>query len=95
MDEVASGAFLMMPAAPGPAPFKGTPAVELESFRNQALALTCVAGICGLPQISLPCAMIDGAPVGLALLGPRGSDEELLRVAAAVASMLAGDEAAR
>lgn len=30
------------------------------------------------PQVSLPLATVDGCPVGLSLLGPRGSDEALL-----------------
>ncbi len=32
-------------------------------------------------QVSLPVAMVEGCPVGLGLIGPRGSDEELLRLA--------------
>ena len=31
-------------------------------------------------QVSLPVAKVDGCPVGLGLIGPRGSDEELLRL---------------
>jgi amidase len=82
------GAFLMVPAAPGPAPVKGMSGAALESFRNQALALTSIAGLCGLPQVTLPCARVDNAPVGLGLIGPRNSDEQLLEVAAKISQML-------
>jgi amidase len=30
--------------------------------------------------VSLPVATVDGCPVGLGVIGPRGSDEELLRL---------------
>ena len=33
------------------------------------------------PQVSLPVAAVGGCPVGLGLIGPRGSDEELLELA--------------
>ena len=31
-------------------------------------------------QVNLPVATVEGCPVGLGLIGPRGSDEELLRL---------------
>ena len=31
-------------------------------------------------QVSLPVATVDGCPVGLGVIGPRGSDEQLLRL---------------
>lgn len=36
----------------------------------------------GLLQVSLPVLSMDGCPVGLGLLGPAGSDEALLQLAA-------------
>ena len=39
-------------------------------FRHQAMCLLCIAGLGGLPQISLP--------LGLSLVGPRDSDAALL-----------------
>ena len=49
------------------------------------MALTCMAGLGGLPQVSLPAALVDGCPVGLSLLGAPGVDEPLLDLAAALA----------
>jgi amidase len=81
-------AFLTLPSAPGPAPLKGLPADELNEFRNKALALTCIAGLCGLPQVSLPCALVDGLPVGLGIIGPRGSDLQLLALTRRLSGVL-------
>ena len=33
-------------------------------------------------QVSLPVATVDGSPIGLGIIGPRGSDEALLDLAA-------------
>ena len=41
----------------------------------------CIAGLGGLPQASLPLAELDGLPLGLSLVGPRGSDLQLLKLA--------------
>jgi len=50
------------------------------------MGLTCLAGLSGCPQINLPVAEAQGAPLGLSLLGPRGSDEDLLTMAVALSS---------
>ena len=39
------------------------------------------ASLCGLPQVTLPRATLEGCPLGLSLIGPRGSDLLLLQVA--------------
>lgn len=76
------GDVLCMPTAPRVAPLKGTPTDTIEvAYREQAMALLCVAGLGGLPQISLPAASLDGLPLGLSILGPRGSDLQLLKLA--------------
>jgi amidase len=36
-----------------------------------------------VPQVNLPGTTVDGTPVGLSIVGARGSDLELLRVALA------------
>jgi len=50
------------------------------------LTLTSIAGHAGLPQVTLPAARSAGAPVGLSVIGGRGTDEALLALAAAVAA---------
>jgi amidase len=84
---LAPGDVLLLPTSPRIAPVKGTETSELEiRFRNQALCLLCIAGLGGLPQVSLPLAEIDGCPLGLSLIGPRGADLTLLDF---IASMMA------
>ena len=78
--------LLCLPAAPGIAPLRNTAQAELNDFRSRMQRLTCIAGLAGLPQISLPLARLDGAPLGLSLMGARGADTLLLASARAVAS---------
>jgi amidase len=52
---------------------------------GRIVTLTCIAGLTGLPQIHLPLAETpDGIPVGLSLIGWRGGDCALLRLASAI-----------
>ena len=80
---------IVLPTAPTVAPLLGTPSSNLDELRRRTISLCSIASLCGLPQISLPLAMVKvdnggqdgGAPVGVSLLGPRGSDEALLAAA--------------
>jgi amidase len=64
------------------APLKNTAVDNIEvRYRHQAMHLLCIAGLGGLAQISLPLAKIDELPLGLSLVGPRGSDLQLLALA--------------
>ncbi len=80
------GSVIALPTAPGIAPPRDLPADELEAFRYRALQLTAIAGLGRLPQISVPAALVEGCPVGMSLIGPRGADELLLELAGAVAA---------
>ena len=81
-DVVGDGDILCLPTSPRPAPLKDTPVDDIEiRYRHQAMHLLCIAGLGGLAQISLPLAEIDGLPLGLSLVGPRGSDMQLLGLA--------------
>lgn len=53
----------------------------LTEYRGRALELTAPASLAGLPQITLPLASHLGAPIGLSLLGPAGSDRWLIELA--------------
>jgi len=73
---------ICLPTSPRAAPLRGTPTDQVEvEYRNQAMRLLCIAGLCGLPQISLPMATIDGLPLGLSLIGARNSDRGLIALA--------------
>jgi amidase len=71
-------AVLCLPTGPGIAPRRGTPAVDLEQFRMRAQGLLSPSGLARTPQVNLPGATLDGAPLGLSLMGPRGADKALL-----------------
>jgi amidase len=72
---------LLLPTMPDIAPLCATPESDLEDYRNRALRMLCVAGLAGLPQLSLPLARRAGAPLGVSLLGPVGSDASLMTLA--------------
>ena len=69
---------LAVPSAAAQAPLLGE---QDDESRRRLVTLTCIAGLGGLPQVSLPVAALGGCPLGLGLIGPRGSDEELLALA--------------
>ena len=79
------GSILALPTTPFPAPMRGLSIAELDFPRTRISCLTCLGGLTGSPQVNLPGATVDGAPVGLSIVGPRGSDLELLAVAQAFA----------
>ncbi len=78
-------ALLCLPTTPGIAPLRNTPPADLHPFRMRALQMLGISGVAGTPQVSLPAARVNGCPVGLSLIGPRGSDLALLALAANVA----------
>jgi amidase len=76
---------LCMPTSPRVAPLRGTPVDKIEiEYRNQAMWLLCIAGLAGLPQLTLPMTQIDGLPLGLSVVGRRGADVVLLSLARSV-----------
>ena len=81
------GGVLLMPTMPDVAPLRATSEADLEDYRNRALRMLATAGLCGLPQLSMPLSSRSGAPLGLSLLGPRGSDRALIALAARIASV--------
>ncbi len=78
-------AVLMLPTVPSIAPERSIEGEELQAFRERALSILCIAGLSGLPQISMPLAEFDGCPLGLSLIGPRGSDRALVALALKIA----------
>ena len=78
---LAAGAVACLPTAPGAAPSISTSPAELESFRRQALELLSVAGLAGLPQITLPLSSIEDCPLGLSVIAGPGEDMVLLALA--------------
>ena len=78
---IVPGTVLVMPTAPCIAPTLDAESAALESFRSNTMALTCIAGLAGLPQVSMPVLAVDDCPAGVSLVGAQGSDEQLLKLA--------------
>ena len=83
---LAHDGVLCLPTAPDVAPLLGASAQPDARTRMRVLAHTCIAGLCGLPQVSLPLGAVDGLPVGLGLIGGRGRDRDLLALVGSMAS---------
>lgn len=83
----AAGCVLLLPTAPDIAPLKDAAASDLDEFRVRVMRLTCIAGIAGLPQMTIPLGTISGAPVDMSFIGWPGSDEVLLDLALALARL--------
>ncbi len=79
---------LLIPTGATIAPPLKMSAEQLAHFRDRTLSLTCIAGLARLPQVQIPAGLVEGAAVGLSLIGPRGSDRALLALAEKVAALL-------
>jgi amidase len=89
LDEIlGDDGVLVLPSVPMIAPKLEATAEELVGFRDRTISLNCIAGLAGLPQVTIPAGRVEGCPVGLSLIGPRGSDRRLLELATEVAAGL-------
>ena len=78
--------ILCLPTTPFPAPVKGLPLPVLTPLRDRITCLCAQGGLAGVPQVNLPGASVDGVPIGLSIIGGRGSDAMLIAVARAMAA---------
>lgn len=76
---------LMLPSAPGPAPIRSASDAQLEGHRTALIRQLSLASLLGLPEITLPLLNPEGLPVGISLIGPRGSDLPLMELASRMA----------
>jgi amidase len=82
------GVIAVMPSAPCTAlPISATPE-EAEHTRQRIFRMTSIAGLAGLPQMSVPVARVAGRPAGLSLLAAPGSDRMLVELAGELAAAL-------
>jgi amidase len=79
-DLLGSHGFLVLPTVPGAAPLAQGATEQLQAYRERAQHLLCLSGLSGFPEITLPLGSVEGAPFGLSLLGPSGSDVALIRL---------------
>jgi amidase len=86
---LADDAVLILPTMPDIAPLISESDESLNEYRNNALNLLCLSVLSGLPQVSIPLASRAGAPLGLSLMGPAGSDMSLVALAERIADSAA------
>ncbi len=87
LDSILGDRILLLPSTSSAAPSALASAEELEAVRGATLRLCSVAGVAGRPALSVPVLSATGptgrpAPLGLCLVGPRGSDLALVELAA-------------
>lgn len=76
-----AGAVVVFPTSPCVAPPRDAAPASLDELRRQTQRVTAIAGLAGLPEVSLPVARIAGLPVGLSLAAAAGRDRALLELA--------------
>ncbi|WP_284534408.1 AtzH-like domain-containing protein [Nocardioides sp. T2.26MG-1] len=76
--ELVGDRVLVLPSSSSVAPLVGT---GLQAVRDATMSLTCLAGLAGLPAVSLPRTTRDGLPVGVSLVAAPGRDRDLLELA--------------
>ena len=74
------GTILCLPTTPFPAPLAASRSGARAAARPHHVPVAH-GGLTGVPQVSLPGAQVDGLPVGLSIVGRRGSDAALVAVA--------------
>jgi amidase len=79
------GTLLVLPTSPSIAPSPDDSQDIQELFRQRVMRLTCISGLSGLPQVTIPIGTVAGAPVGLSFIGWAGGDERLLQLATRLA----------
>lgn len=94
LDALLGESVLLVPSASSAAPSTTADPAELDRVRAATIRLCCVAGLTGRPALSIPALTVPGpfggdAPLGICLVGPRGSDVALVSLGAALAAQLA------
>ncbi len=85
---LAGGAILVMPTSPCPAPLLNASAAHQNAVREATMGVTAIAGFAGAPEVTLPVAHVEGAPIGLSFVAAPGHDRALLAFAQEIAGLL-------
>lgn len=69
---------MVIPTVPGPAPKIQAGEDEIQAVRKRTMQLTCIAGIGGLPQVTIPVERPGEAPISISIIAGRHDDRRLL-----------------
>lgn len=83
---LAGGAVLVYPTSPAAAPLLTATLSEQNAVRERTMGVTAIAGLGGLPEVTIPAGRAGGAPVGLSLAAAPGRDRALLALAERIAA---------
>lgn len=87
-DVLGTGGVAVLPSASSAAIPRDASGEAVDVVRANTFRITCIAGLAGLPQVSLPFIGEDGLPLGISLMGPAGSDRALIHLAVAIGRQL-------
>ncbi len=73
--------ILVLPTVPDVAPLLTAAPEEIEATRRISHDLLLIAVLTRRPQVNIPVTTLDGAPLGISLIGPCGSDALLVSMA--------------
>jgi len=79
--ELVDERVLVLPSAASTAPYPE----DAEASRDATMRLTCLAGLGGLPAVSVPVTTGSGLPAGVCMVAGRGRDRDLLDLAVGLA----------
>ena len=82
------GAVLIYPTSPCPAPLLSSTHEEQNAVRERTICVTAIAGLCGLPEVTVPVACVGDAPVGISFTAAAGRDHALIRFVRRAATAL-------
>jgi len=71
--------LLVIPTSPGEAPLRHLQEAKREQHRTRTMQLTCIAGLAGFPQITVPFKNKNGLPIGLSFIANRNQDLHLMK----------------
>jgi amidase len=87
-DLLGADGVAILPSAASLAPRRDADPSAVDAVRLRTMAITCIAGLAGLPQVSLPVCLAGGGVLGVSLLGPADSDLALIKLAVKLQGML-------
>ena len=79
---VADGGILLIPTASSVAPLKSITEEDMNRLRGQSMKSLVLSPLSGCPQVNIPLAEMEDVPLGISVIGARGTDTELCRFAA-------------
>ncbi|CAB1221638.1 amidase [Acinetobacter bouvetii] len=81
LDDLLSQHILILPTTPMALLNKDIDSTSLALFYQQALTVNAIAGLAGLPQVTIPVKNTQDYPIALSIIGPKHSDLQLIQLA--------------